>query len=729
MVNSALYYPSFINKVCDVTKTRKPSATKAAADVFAPKAAATKAQPPYLAMLMKEDRAELSHVEIRLAQGCDPNQPDEEGRTPIELAMKRQWIDAVMMLKKAGAVPPKFEGNEQADPNLPLKYETYRGTVYTNVKQKMESMSAFSYFVSECYGVDHIISALANGADVNLTGSRGSSPLEITQRYDNGREWPWLATQLVKLGAWRDPSKPDPDEIVNRSTGATRLLAVILEGRDYRAVERILKEGANPDKPDNLGLTPLAAALAVNWPQVEKLLVKHGAKEDVALPDPDQLVGDYSRENKVPLLTYAMRGGNINSNFFMALLNAGANPDFAAENGMTTAYTACVHKHMWHMEQLWNYGADFSLPSKDGATPVAIACYNNSIDVVKWLDGKVPDEQFTMAVGKNQDTPLHYAVHRADCAPLVAFLLAKGADPTIANKAGETPLKIAARTKGTGDAMKLLMEAAGSKKTDVDARDAKGRTALDAAISGQTLDPKMVRYLLDQGADVKLLNAGDTHDNPGLFSLVGRGWDDEGGVRKKAAMEILQMLVEKGVDLNVKATSQMGNAHEGDSLLYHAANNYSNDMVKYMIENGADVYSTSGYGKTIAHEYIARRNVQGMEMLLDMGFDPLKHWDFTEDFSSWQPSRYIGTALDHARIELMDTRNHGREKDGMPMVDLIEHRLHKKGIDTDKIPYPVMLAKTDYEHARALGKLQLEEKEKAEEALKTAPAKKPAMQP
>ena len=181
-------------------KTKKPSAKQAAGQAFAP-SDPNQPQPAYLAELMKNDRAQLLHVIDHIKKGYDPNQPDAEGNTPIELAIKRHWIEAAMLLKEAGAIPPKFTGNPQGDPNLPLEYRS-RGTVYVNDKEKMESMPALNYYISECADVEHIILALVNGADVNGRGKNGHrdySPLDITQNYGNGREWrvvitvPWSA--------------------------------------------------------------------------------------------------------------------------------------------------------------------------------------------------------------------------------------------------------------------------------------------------------------------------------------------------------------------------------------------------------------------------------------------------------------------------------------------------------------------------------------------------------
>jgi ankyrin repeat protein len=88
-------------------------------------------------------------------------------------------------------------------------------------------------------------------------------------------------------------------------------------------------------------------------------------------------------------------------------------------------------------------------------------------------------------------TALMYAVHDLAKAKL---LLARGADPNLRSGEGRTALMIAAGNSGSFPVVKLLLE----RGADVKQSLADGRGAL--ALSATSLDPRVLRLLLDHGA-------------------------------------------------------------------------------------------------------------------------------------------------------------------------------------------------------------------------------------
>jgi ankyrin repeat protein len=101
-------------------------------------------------------------------------------------------------------------------------------------------------------------------------------------------------------------------------------------------------------------------------------------------------------------------------------------------------------------------------------------------------------------------TPLHVACIRGR-RDLAEALIARGANPNVANKAKETPLHCVARTNGTGPLLKLLL---GANEVKVDAENAQGQTPLHVALIGECRET--VRLLLDAGVTVDL-NAADAN--------------------------------------------------------------------------------------------------------------------------------------------------------------------------------------------------------------------------
>ncbi|MFT5329727.1 MAG: ankyrin repeat protein [Parasphingorhabdus sp.] len=91
------------------------------------------------------------------------------------------------------------------------------------------------------------------------------------------------------------------------------------------------------------------------------------------------------------------------------------------------------------------------------------------------------------------ETALHIVVERRDII-WVGFLLQKGANPNIRDKAGMTPLMLATQLKFLEGAKTLL-----ANKADVDETNNHGETALILAV--HLPDVELVRLLLANGAD------------------------------------------------------------------------------------------------------------------------------------------------------------------------------------------------------------------------------------
>ena len=95
----------------------------------------------------------------------------------------------------------------------------------------------------------------------------------------------------------------------------------------------------------------------------------------------------------------------------------------------------------------------------------------------------------------NGDTALHIVTRGRD-GTWLSFLLAKGAQPNVQNKAGETPLTIAAQV-GWVEGADLLL----SRRAAVDMPNSRGETPL--ILAAQRRDMPMVQLLIGRGADPK----------------------------------------------------------------------------------------------------------------------------------------------------------------------------------------------------------------------------------
>ena len=125
-----------------------------------------------------------------------------------------------------------------------------------------------------------------------------------------------------------------------------------------------------------------------------------------------------------------------------------------------------------------------------------------------------------------------------------------------------------AANKGNLTAVKAFLK----KGTDVDARDAAGRTPLMYMLS----DLESVRYLVGAGADV------NARDDLGETPLMKAAW-----VGKR---DIVKFLAENGADLNAQSEN-------GETALMRAVRNL--DTVKYLVEQGADLNAKDRKGETV----------------------------------------------------------------------------------------------------------------------------------
>lgn len=160
-----------------------------------------------------------------------------------------------------------------------------------------------------------------------------------------------------------------------------------------------------------------------------------------------------------------------------ALLEAGAAPGEADEDGTTPLYQASVSGSTETVHLLLTYGADPNLasdPVEEGLPLCAAACWNHTGVVSALLaagaDPDLPEPPHPEQPGPGTP-PLLWAVRNGH-RETVELLLTAGADPNIS----PTPLTIAARGGRYGIVRSLLNHGADPARTDQD-----GRTAAQIA--------------------------------------------------------------------------------------------------------------------------------------------------------------------------------------------------------------------------------------------------------
>jgi ankyrin repeat protein len=230
---------------------------------------------------------------------------------------------------------------------------------------------------------------------------------------------------------------------------------------------------------------------------------------------------------------------------------------------------------------------------------------------------------------KEYSTVLHKAVLCKQLEVARVFI-DRGADVNMKDSEGNTALHLAAK-EGETDAVKFLVK----KKSNVSAANGRGDTPLHLAAKNGKLE--VVKYLVKKGADIKILNkseAGKTalhvaacednldivkylYENGGQKICKRNKYTDKTPLHLAASagkLEIVRYLAEK---VNVDICDVKGN-----TPLHYAVSemvNCNSDVIKCLIEIGADMYKGNMYGKTALYLAVENGKLEVLEYLEEKG--------------------------------------------------------------------------------------------------------------
>jgi ankyrin repeat protein len=240
---------------------------------------------------------------------------------------------------------------------------------------------------------------------------------------------------LIASGAGLDLVDPD---------GATALVIAIINAH-YDFAAMLLEAGADPNVVEATGMGPLYAAvdmhrLAVGHGRpnprpagtldavdVARLLLEHGADPNARLSAPimqrQHTAGDAALgEGATPFLR-AAKSGDIA--MMRVLLDAGADAAYTMPNGSTAL--------MYAAGLGWRNGSPLAPSYDQGSDAEAVEAIGLLLELGLDLDAQNADG----------NTALHAAISGRNAEPIIRFLIESGANVSIANGRGETPLDLA----------------------------------------------------------------------------------------------------------------------------------------------------------------------------------------------------------------------------------------------------------------------------------------------
>jgi ankyrin repeat protein len=321
------------------------------------------------------------------------------------------------------------------------------------------------------------------------------------------RAWAGEDTRLAEAAMRRDVAAINKllDEKVDVNApgpDGTPALHWLVRVDDFENARRLIRAGADASKPNRYGVTPMQLACANGNATMIALLLEAGADPNVV-----------DRQGETALMD-AVRVGSADS--VKTLVDHGAKVETRDPAFQQTALMIAVREnHPAVVQLLVERGAQVNVQTRTGDTPQwilpnSVPGFGHGIGIVR---GGLPDRG--------------------------SRYLIPGA---------MTPLLYAARD-GRIDSAKILL-AAGA---EIDHADANGVTPLLMAITNNHVD--MARYLIDRGANVKAV---DWYGRTPLWALVElRNMDVdsstfENGVDRGPALELIKVLLDKGVDVNAR---------------------------------------------------------------------------------------------------------------------------------------------------------------------------------
>ncbi len=355
------------------------------------------------------------------------------------------WGPFAGWLKARGA-PLKLQPTNLMDDIIPMEFEMAIGVRKTDAVRKYAIENALNKHRDEIkkildeYGVPLIecSDCLISGS-IKAHGIYSAPTVSAEELAKLHREKPEVSRE--QLETWLKEGADVDAELDN---------AVLAS--DNERIGFLLEKGADINKKDLQGYTPLTASVRLGSLDTTKFLLDHGARIDI--PDSD---------GWLPLLHAVLRN---DVRAIELLLDKGASADSTAPGGFIALAVAIEEKKFDAAKTLINSGAKIDQPvSKKKLTPLMVVASEpppesrirklqqtlNSMDIAHEL---LSHGANVNAVSSEGVTPLMIAA-AYDNAPMIGLLLQSGAQPGMKSADGQTARDIAAKAEN-GSAIRAL---------------------------------------------------------------------------------------------------------------------------------------------------------------------------------------------------------------------------------------------------------------------------------
>ena len=388
-------------------------------------------------------RDNLNMVTRLVEAGANVDAKDDHGVTPLSLACLNGSVPVAEALLEAGAdanlgqvtgITPLMTAARVGNIDVIRLLLTHGAEA--SASERSQGQTALMWAIAENHtAVARLLVEVGAGVSARTRG--GFTPLLFAAQQGNVE----VADVLLEAGA--DVNEAAPDGIggdtnararYKDDTEAHALMVAIDSGHAEMALF-LLERGADPTH-DGAGRTPLHSAVQQAMRDVIQKLLARGADPNARL------------ESRLPLLSRYIQ------------LDNGLAP---SPIGATPFWLASSYADTDTMQLLLDGGADPTLRSADGTTPLMVAAGADFVEGQnkygrRWFGDATPLQESALeavallldldadvnATNEDGQTALHGAVYLGGTI-LVPYLLERGADINAINHRGQTPWMIAAR--------------------------------------------------------------------------------------------------------------------------------------------------------------------------------------------------------------------------------------------------------------------------------------------
>jgi ankyrin repeat protein len=435
-------------------------------------------------------RRDMSTMRALLKQRVDVNTPDVDGMTPLHWAAHWDELEVVKLLLAAGA-------NAKAANRYGVT-PLHEASLVSNVPM-MESLLKAGANPSAAYGsgetplmtaartgnVEAVKLLVENGADVNAAEEyRGQTAIMFAATENHAGVVKFLIDRGAKVNArsakleFGDVKMAAGGAFVDRAEGALTPLFFAARQGAIETAQVLIGAGADMNVSEaQYGFTPLMTAIFNGHYDFAGMLIDKGADVNdgsLYLAIEMRNLGYYANRPNPPdkdknlrsldiVSMLLARGGDPNRIYEKKIPPRQAQGEIRVTAGATPLFRATKSTDLPAIRLLLEKGANPSIATKDRSTPLMVAAGQGapltvSEDTLVTANNGDPLDAVKLFLQAGADandandlgfTAMHYAAQTGRNR-IVEFLAANGAKLDVKNKAGRTPLDLAAAPGPTG---------------------------------------------------------------------------------------------------------------------------------------------------------------------------------------------------------------------------------------------------------------------------------------